>query len=295
MIRRALTALITAVLLGYAAVIGYFKVNERSLVYHPADRRLTVPPAALGLPIERVSLRTADSLSLGAWVIPAAGPDSSGMWLIVCHGNYGNISYGARPRFYSYMREVGLNLLAFDYRGFGESEGVPTERGVYTDAVAAYDHLRSVRNIPAERIIIFGHSLGSGVAIELATRVPAAGLIVEGAFTSVPDRGREIYPWLPVRLMASNRFASIEKVKRIAMPKLFLHSPADDIIPIAHGRRLFGEAAPPKRLVELHGGHDDAYTVDRETYYGAIAEFVKSVRPIDPPVVAASPSGQLSP
>ena len=292
--RRAFVALLTIVLLGYAGAIGYLKLNETSLVYHPADRALIPPPDSLSLPIERLSLTTPDSVELVAWSIPAPAPDSAGMWLLICHGNYGNISFGGRPRFYAYMREIGLNLLAFDYRGYGESGGTPSEQGLYTDAAAAYDYLRTVRGVPAERILIFGHSLGSGVATELATRVKAAGLIVEGAFTSVPDRGSEIYPYLPVRLVASNRFASIDKVKRIAMPKLFLHAPADDIIPIAHGRRLFAEAAPPKRMVETRGGHEDAYTVDRAVYYGAIAEFVKTVRAAGRPVVAATGRSSLT-
>jgi fermentation-respiration switch protein FrsA (DUF1100 family) len=188
------------------------------------------------------------------------------------------------------MRDLGVNLLAFDYRGFGESGGSPSEQGVYTDAVAAYDYLRTVRGVPAERIIIFGHSLGSGVATELATRVPAAGLVLEGAFTSVVDRGQELYPWLPVRLIARNRFESIAKIDRVAMPKLLLHSPADSVIPIAHGEALLARAPEPKRLVEVRGGHEEAFLVDRATYYGAIAEFIRAVVPPRPMLVPTASS-----
>ena len=209
-----------------------------------------------------------------AWAIPAAGPDSSDAWMLVSHGNYKDISYGGRPEFYARVRELGINVLAFDYRGFGESDGTPSERGLYADAEAAYRWLRETRGVPAERIVLFGHSLGSGVAIELATRVPSAGLIVEGAFTSVPDRGREIYPFVPTHLLASNRFESIEKVGGIEVPKLFLHSPTDEVIPFTHGQRLFERARGPKRFVSVRGGHDEAFRVDGDTYFGAVREFL---------------------
>ena len=150
---------------------------------------------------------------------------------------------------------MGLNLLAFDYRGYGESGGAPSEAGLYRDAEAAYRYLRRELGVPADRIILFGHSLGSAVAIDLASRVPPAGLIVEGAFTSATDRGQELYPYIPVRWIAASRFNSIGKMPLVTAPKLFLHAVHDEVIPLAHGRRLFEAASPPKRFVELGGGH----------------------------------------
>jgi fermentation-respiration switch protein FrsA (DUF1100 family) len=194
--------------------------------------------------------------------------------MLICHGNYGNIGYGQRPEYYSFARDLGLNLLAFDYRGYGESEGSPSEDGLYADALVSYRYLTDSLRIAPDRIILFGHSLGSGVAIDLATQVPAAALAVEGAYTSVPDRGQELYPWLPVKLVASQRFASIEKVGHVRLPKLFLHSPEDDIIPFAHGERLFAAAGEPKRLVRVAGGHMDAYKLDSATYFGALRELI---------------------
>ena len=173
---------------------------------------------------------------------------------------------------------LGLSLLAFDYRGYGESGGAPSEQGLYRDADAAYRYLREDRGVPADRIVVFGHSLGSAVAIDLASRVPAAGLIVEGAFTSAVDRGQELYPYIPVRWIARSRFGSIDKVAGITVPKLFLHAARDEVIPLAHGRRLFEAAREPKTFVELQGGHGDAFDVDSARYFGSIGKFLGTHR-----------------
>jgi pimeloyl-ACP methyl ester carboxylesterase len=135
-----------------------------------------------------------------------------------------------------------------------------------------------VRQVPANRIVIYGHSLGSGVATELALHVEAAGLILEGAFTSVPDRGAEIYPWLPVRLLATQRFANIDKIGHVAMPKLIMHASDDSIIPYAHGQRLFAAARAPKEWVELKGGHMRAFLEDSAHFWGHASAFVQRLR-----------------
>ncbi len=276
--RRLITTFGTLGVLGYGGAIGYLKVSETDLVYHPAERSVAAPSPEWALNHRSVDYRSADGTALNAWVIPADTADDSGFWMLVCHGNYGNIGYGERPEFYAYARSIGLNLLAFDYRGFGRSAGVPDEQGLYADAEASYRYLVDTLRVPPERVILFGHSLGSGVATELATRVPAAALVIEGGYTSVPDRGQELYPWMPVRLIASQRFASIEKVARLALPKLYLHSPTDDIIPFQHGERVFAAAAQPKRFVPVRGGHMIAFREDRATYFGAIRTLVDSLR-----------------
>jgi hypothetical protein len=119
--------------------------------------------------------------------------------------------------------------------------------------------------------------LGSAVAVDLVARFPAAGVIVEGAFTSVIDRGQELYPFIPVRWIAGSRFGSLEKVAGLSIPKLFLHANADEVIPVAHGRRLFDAASPPKVFVELEGGHGDAFDVDSAQYFGSIASFLANL------------------
>ena len=179
------TILAAAVLI-YGGILVLLRVYESRLIYFPGpERTLVAPPPSLGLPVQRVEITTEDTVNLVAWLIPAE-PRSS-WWLLICHGNAGNLSDAGRPEHYAGLRALGLNLLAFDYRGYGESGGSPSEAGLYRDAEAAYGYLRHTLGVPPERIVLFGHSLGSAVAVELATRVPAAGLVLDGALISVID------------------------------------------------------------------------------------------------------------
>lgn len=260
-------------LLLYGGLIGFLVLNENRLVYFP-DRGPVPLPA--GLPVEPVSLLTSDSVRLAAWIVPPER--DTARWLLVFHGNAGNLATPGRPEHVLQMRRLGLGVMAVDYRGYGESGGVPSEAGLYVDARAAYDYLVNVRGISAQRIVLYGHSLGSAVAVELATRVRAAGLIVEGAFTSVPDRGAELYRYLPVRWIARNRFPSLERIATVPMPILVIHGRDDTTIPAAHGRRLFQAAPEPKRFLEVAGGHDDAYLVGAQEYEEGIARFLATLR-----------------
>ena len=270
--------LLGALAVAYLVFLVVLRLSESRLLYAPgASRTLEPPPAALGLAPERVTIAAGDGVTLVAWVMRAPGTDTAARWLLVCHGNAGNLSDSGRPAHYAGLRALGLNLLAFDYRGYGESGGAPTEAGLYRDAEAAYGYLRDALGVPPERIVLFGHSLGSAVAVELATRVPAAGLVLDGALMSVTARAQEVYPYVPVRWIARSRFASIEKIGRVEIPKLFLHARQDDVVPIAHGRRLYQAAPPPKTFVALAGGHGDAFEADSAVYFSAIARFLETL------------------
>ena len=268
-----MTWVVTAALI-YLSILLLLWLAESRLIYFPGnERKLTPAPAGLGLRAERIEFASEDSVTLVGWIMPAAAAPG-GFWLLICHGNAGNLSQFDRPVHYAGLTRLGLNLLAFDYRGYGESGGKASEQGLYRDADAAYRYLREQRGVPAGRIIIFGHSLGSAVAVDLASRVPSAGLIVEGALTSAVQRGQELYPYIPVRWLARSRFSSIDKVSGIRVPKLFLHAVRDEVIPLAHGRRLFAAAPEPKTFVELEGSHGDAFDVDSARYFGSIATFL---------------------
>jgi uncharacterized protein len=275
---RGLATLAGLVVLVYLGGIGYLRINEKAYVFEPAERSVRAPASTLRLTERRVTYASTDGVVVSAWVVPAAEP-ALNMWLLICHGNLGNIGYRPRPEYYAMVRDLGVSTLAFDYRGYGGSTGSPDEAGLYSDATASYEYLTHTLNVPVDRIVIFGHSLGSAVAIELASRVPAAGLIVEGAFTSVVDRGQELFPLFPVSLISTQRFPSLDRIAGIRMPKLFLHSPEDTVIPYAHGKRLFDAAPAPKRLVDVRGGHEDAFRIDRAVYAGAMAQLFREVTP----------------
>ena len=260
----------------YLFVLLVLRLGESRMLYVPGgSRTLLAPPAELGLGVRKVIVTASDGVRLVSWAMPVDA--GSGYWLLICHGNAGNISEAGRPNHYAGLRGLGLSLFAFDYRGYGESEGAPSEEGFYRDADAAYRYLRDTLHVPAERIVIFGQSLGSAVAVELASRMPAAGLILDGALTSVVERAQELFPYAPVRWIAASRYPSIERIGRLTLPKLFLHARNDEVIPIAHGRRLFEAAAPPKRFVELRGTHGDAFDVDSAAYFGAIGRFLSEL------------------
>lgn len=290
-VKRLAKLALGAIVLGYLAIAVVLLASEKRMVFHPADRAVPTPSPTYALRQREVRYPSTDGTPLSAWIVPAAAKDSSGMWLLICHGNYGNIGYGQRPEFYAFARDLGLNLLAFDYRGFGASDGAPDEQGLYADAEASWRYLTDSLQVPPSRIVIFGHSLGSGVATELATRVEAAALAVEGAFTSVADRGQELYPLFPVRLLSTQRFASLEKIASVREPKLFLHSPEDDVIPFSHSERLLEAAAAPKSLVSVRGGHMDAFNIDKATYFGALGALVRTVTPATS-ASAAHPDGE---
>ena len=158
-----------------------------------------------------------------------------------------------------------------------ESEGSPDEAGTYEDAEAAWRYLREARGRPAESIIIYGESIGSAVAIELARRHEPAGLIAEGAFTALYDVARGIYPFLPVKLLARVRYESISKIGEIDCPKLFVHSPADELVPYEQGRALFEAARAPKRFLRTRGGHNDGGFLSDGEYVAAVRRFVDEV------------------
>lgn len=279
-VRRGLLTVGVLAWAGYLTPIVYLKANEKQMVFQPnafGGRAVRPLPDSLGLAAMPVLFSSGDGVKLSGLVVPAA--DTTGPWLLYLHGNAGNVTSSQLPAFYARWHAFGVNVLAVDYRGYGASESqAPDEAGVYADARAAYDWLRTARGVPAERIVIYGHSLGAGIATELALRVQASGLILEGAFTSIPDIAADRYPYLPARWVASQRFANIEKIGRVAMPKLIMHASDDTIVPYAHGQRLYAAASAPKEWVELKGGHMDAFLDDSAHFWGHVDPFVQRLR-----------------
>lgn len=261
---------------GYAALLLWFKGNEDRLLFQPDTSKLAPPPAELHLRSHDVRFISEPGVTLVARVISPAQEQGSA-WILYLHGASANIGAAGYNEAWARFIDLGLGVFAVDYRGYGESTGTPSEAGLYRDAEAAYRHLRHELGVPPELIFIYGYSLGSAVAIDLAARVEAAGLMVEGALLSVPTRAAELYPYVPVRWLARNRFASIEKIAAVAMPKLFLHARADEAIPFAHGQRLYDLAQPPKRIQAVAGGHTTAFKED-PAFFAAVLAFVREAR-----------------
>ena len=237
---------------------------ERSQVYVPS-RKLDATGAELGRPCEDVWLQASDGVRLHGWFFPAnPGSPRASLALLHLHGNAGNISH--RLNFYQAWLSLGVNLFAFDYRGFGQSEGTPDEEGTYLDGQAAYRWLRE-KGFAPEQIVVLGKSLGGGIASELALREPIGGLILQNTFTSIPDIGAELFPFLPVRRLARIRYSTVEKLPRISVPILVAHSRDDRFIGIHHGQRNFAASREPKQFLELRGEHNDPFAGGGERLY----------------------------
>lgn len=243
---------------------------ERHSVYFPM-REVAATPASLALPYEEIYFRTSDNKKLNGWFIPSTRDEIT---IIFCHGNGGNI--GHRLEKIQILHNLGVDIFIFDYRGYGKSEGRPSEIGLYQDAVAAYDYLIKIHKVSKANIILYGESLGGAVAIDLAQKVNAQALITEDVFTSLKDMVKVAYPLVP-HFMLSTRFDSISKIKKVTCPKLFIHSIDDEIVPFYLGERLYNAARPPKKFLKIRGGHNTAFLDSKEQFKEGIKSFLDSL------------------
>jgi hypothetical protein len=271
MLRALVSTLLVVIGLG-AALVLFLRWYEPRLIYLPL-RDLERTPADLGLSYQDLRLQTADGQRIHAWFLPAGS--AAPVTVLFLHGNAGNISH--RFEKLALLREVGADVLIIDYRGYGRSTGRPDEAGIYRDADAAYTYLVEARKIEPGRVVPYGESLGAAVAVDLAARKPVGGLILESVFSSGVDVGREMFPFLPMRWLVRNRYESISKIGRVQAPVLILHSRDDEFFGWHHPQRLFEAAHEPKRLVELRGGHNDAFLISSAPYVQALREFAQRV------------------
>ena len=264
------------ILLWSMAFIGVFAVllrlGEPRLVFFPSSYPTGYwHPQLVGLRAEDVWLTTSDAVKIHGWLVPH---DSAVVNLIMAHGNGGNLSH--RVEWLALLHEhLPANLFMFDYRGYGRSEGTPSEEGCYRDAEAAYDYLQ--QKFPALPVMAHGHSLGGAVMIELARRRTLQGLIVESSFTHARDMARLMFGPVPVYWLAKMKWASIDKVAQLKIPKLFLHGDRDHVIPYALGQKLYAQAAAPKQFVTLRGAdHNDTYLAGGDFYFQTLRDFVRA-------------------
>lgn len=268
-IGRILLALLAVLCAAYAAAVLWLLSQETRLLFQ-AGRSLgsARPP----FPYEQVELARTDGDRQIAWIMrssPAAA------WVLYFHGNSATIASRGNIARYQDLRALGLNIFAPEYRGYAGLPGVPSEPAMAEDARTAFDYLTRALQAPPARVIVYGWSLGSAVAVTLASERSPGAVILEGAPASIVEIGQQNYPLFPVRLIMRNPFESIERIGRVRAPLLFLHSPGDAVIPIGEGRRLFEAAPAPKRFVEVRGGHIFANEVDREVFFGAVRTFLE--------------------
>jgi hypothetical protein len=245
--------------------------EETRLVFQAGSTLATGRPP---FPYDQIDIPHGDGTRQFAWVIRHAGSDA-GPWVLYLHGNISTVASQVNIAHYRLLRGLGLNVLAPEYRGFGGIDGVPTEETLQADARAAYAYLRETRKIPPHAVVIYGWSLGSGVAVDMASRQPPAAMILEGAPASVVDLTTRQYPFIPLRLLMRSSFDSIRKIEAIPTPILFLHAANDQVIPIGDGRRLFEQARGAKMFVEVRGGHVSAIEDDAARFEQAIREFLE--------------------
>ncbi|MFC1645912.1 alpha/beta hydrolase [Candidatus Omnitrophota bacterium] len=255
--------------------LAWFRHFEWKSIFFPT-REFAYTPDAFGLAYEDVFIETEDNLKINAWFIPSA---SNGRYtVLLSHGNGGNISN--RVEKIAILHKLGLSVFIYDYRGYGKSNGIPSERGIYLDTLAAYNYLIRERGIPADSIIVYGESLGAVVAVDLTSKQKAKALILEGAFTNAKDMSREIYPFLPTFLLQS-KLDSLSKIKGISIPKLFIHSQNDEIVPIHLSRKLFDAALEPKSFITVDGGHNTCYLDSKVEFAESIASFVDTLNNLE--------------
>jgi len=252
----------------YIIFAGFLFIFQSHYVYYP-ERVLLADPGSIGLDFESVDFETADGAKLSGWFIPG---DSTRGVILFCHGNAGNISH--RLESIQIFHQLGLDVFIFDYRGYGQSEGKPTEQGTYQDAEAAWQYLVETRQVEPSQVVVFGRSLGGAVASWLAQSHRPRALILESTFTSVPNIAATLYPYLPVRFLSRFQYATAEYLVRIECPVLIVHSRNDEIMPFSHGRQLFEMAKEPKEFLEISGTHNEGFITSGKHYEQGLDAFI---------------------
>jgi hypothetical protein len=270
---RLVRGLFAAIAGVYLLIVGAVWYAQAKIIFHPS-KIVDVTPGDLGVKFDNVTLPFKGD-QLAGWWVPAEDPQAG--TLLYLHGNAANVA--ANVHHVLRLRSTGLNVFIFDYRGYGHSTGgPPREKLLYEDAERAWKYLVAERNIPPAHIAIYGHSLGSAVAIDLASKHPEAGaLITDGALTSIAELadGFSFAAYLPVRLILTERFDSISKIGSIHVPKLILHGEADTMNPPLMARRLYDAAPDPKQMALIPGGgHEDSAVVNATAYFAALDAFL---------------------
>ena len=231
----------------------FLRKFEYSRVFRP-EQDWEATADEVGRPFQDFFLTAPDGVRLSTWFFPADedSPRRDSV-LLICHGNAGNISH--RVQLCRVLLRTGASVMVFDYRGYGRSEGTASEEGTYLDAQAAYHWLRQQGYAP-KNILLYGESLGGGIASELALREPVGGMVLHSTFTNIAELGAEMFPWLPVRWINRIKYDNVTRLPRLNVPLLIMHSRGDKYIRFSHAEKNFAAANEPKMFLETDGGHD---------------------------------------
>jgi fermentation-respiration switch protein FrsA (DUF1100 family) len=254
----------------YAVICLIMFLIQKKFLYYPSDD-IFGNPADVGIPFQSLRLQTADGESLEAWHIPYL---DSPVTVLYCHGNGGNISM--RLDTARFFHQLGLSLFMFDYRGYGQSSGSPSEKGLYIDADAAWRYLVETLHIEPEKIVLRGHSLGGAVAAHLASERKVGALILESTFPSATAVGQATFPWLPVRWLLWHRYDNLDQLRDSRIPVLVMHSRSDELIPFRFGESVYARVGGQKKFVEISGDHNTGFLTSK-SYAAAIKALIQSL------------------
>jgi len=264
----SLLGTLSSILVGWALINGFMFFAQAGMLFYPTSR-LEATPEYWGMEYRDVTVRTDDGLDLHGWFIPHRGSDQV---VLFFHGNAGNISH--RGESIEILQRLGLNVFILDYRGYGRSQGSPSEQGLYRDARAAWRWLIDQEGFSPSQVVLFGRSLGGVVAAKLASEVRPRAIILESTLSSSRDAAHSLFPLLSRIVWLRFDLDTVSYIRHASAPVLVLHSPDDEIIPYRLGRQVFEAAPKPKRFVELSGGHNNGFFVSEPHYSRALADFL---------------------
>jgi hypothetical protein len=232
-------------------------------------REIEARPSEIGLDYEDIKFDSIDGIKLAGWYVPAKVKTK--YIILFCHGNAGNLSHLMSTL--KIFHALDLDTFIFDYRGYGESEGVPSEQGTYNDALSAWRYLVIKRGIPPEKIIIFGRSLGGSIAAWLAKRHTPKALVIESTFISMEALFKDIYPYLPIKLLLRYKYKTQEYLKDVSCRVLVVHSPQDELIPFSHAQTLYEGISSDKTFLQISGDHIDGFSMSKTVYINGLRGF----------------------
>ncbi len=264
--------IVTIALSMYLGISLFLYTFQSKMVYFP-DKVMSYNPGSQGLDYHDVHFDTADNTRIFGWYVPVK--EKSRKTILFCHGNAGNIA--DRLPMVRNFHNMGLNVFIFDYRGFGKSQGFPSEKGTYLDALGAWDYLVKIKKEKPQNIILYGRSLGGAIASYLAKQKSPGALILEATFTSLKDIGQERMPLFPIRWISEFKYDTLSYISDLEMPVLVIHSREDEIIPFSHGQELFRRLGTKKQFLEITGSHNSGYFSSKERYNTGVKEFLSKI------------------